>query len=112
MKYALPTNDGKTVSDVFGRAASFALYDTIDGSFAIVPNSGGNSEHGAGTGAASFLAEQGVKAVIAPEVGPKASAALVQAGIKILAAQEGKELGESLADYLVSDRVGKSFENQ
>jgi len=92
MKTAIPTDDGITVGRVFGRAKSFALYDSTDGSLSIVPNGGAGAEHGAGTGAASLLAELGVRAVAAPEVGPKAAAALSSAGIKIRTVPMGTEL--------------------
>ncbi|MBL8966536.1 MAG: NifB/NifX family molybdenum-iron cluster-binding protein [Spirochaetaceae bacterium] len=97
MKYAIPTDDGKTVGKVFGRAKSFALYDHGDGSYTILPNEGADSEHGAGTGAAAFLAEKGGRTVIAPEVGPKAASALASAGIAVAAAPAGIEIGEAMA---------------
>jgi predicted Fe-Mo cluster-binding NifX family protein len=97
MKYALPTDDGKTVSMVFGRAKSFAVYECEDADCAILENEGAESEHGAGTGAAAFLAEKGVEVVIAPEVGPKAAEALASAGIRVERAQAGATLADSLA---------------
>lgn len=100
MKYGLPTDDGGTVSAVFGRAKSFAIYDHADSSYAIVANDGANSEHGAGTGAAAFLAEKGVGVVIAPEVGPKAAEALKAAGIRIESVKAGVALGDAMADII------------
>lgn len=104
MKYALPTDDGKTVGKVFGRAARFALYDDSDSSFAILANDGIGAEHGAGTGAAAFLADKGVGMVIAPEIGPKADQALKSAGILTAVAAAGTELGEALAQFIVPGR--------
>jgi predicted Fe-Mo cluster-binding NifX family protein len=92
MKTAIPTDDGKTVGKVFGRAKSFAIHDSEDGSLTVVSNEGAGAEHGAGTGAASFLAERGVRAVAAPEVGPKAAAALAAAGIRIRTVPAGTDL--------------------
>lgn len=89
MKYALPTDDGSTVGAAFGRAASFAIYDTTDSSLVILKNAGIAAEHGAGTGAVAFLADKAVNAVIAPEIGPKALAALKSAGIRIETAPAG-----------------------
>jgi len=97
MKYGLPTDDGKTVGTVFGRAKSFAVYDQDDSSLVIVANAGAASEHGAGTGAAAFLTEKGVGAVIAPEVGPKAAMALQSAGILIERANAGMPLRDAIA---------------
>lgn len=96
MKIGIPTDDGKTVGRVFGRAKSFAVYDSEQKSLSILPNEGMNAEHGAGTGAASFLANLGVKAVAAPEVGPKAAAALNSAGIQIKMAEAGKEIAKTV----------------
>ncbi len=92
MKTAIPTDDDRTVGKVFGRAKSFAIHDSEDGSLTVVPNEGAGAEHGAGTGAATFLAESGIRAVAAPEVGPKAAAALAAAGIKIRTVPEGTDL--------------------
>ncbi|NLJ46748.1 MAG: dinitrogenase iron-molybdenum cofactor biosynthesis protein, partial [Treponema sp.] len=52
MKTAIPTDDDRTVGKVFGRAKSFAIHDSEDGSLTVVPNEGAGAEHGAGTGAA------------------------------------------------------------
>ena len=101
MKYALPTDDGKTVGKAFGRAKSFAIRDDGDSSCLIVDNGAANAEHGAGTGAAAFLADKGVGMVIAPEVGPKAAEALGNAGIRIEKAVAGRNVGEALADFVM-----------
>lgn len=92
MKYAVPTDDGKTVGQTFGRAASFAIFDQDDSSMMILANAGINAEHCAGTGAASFLADRGVGVVIAPEVGPKAAVALASARIRTEIAAAGTAL--------------------
>lgn len=104
MKYALPTDDGKTVGKVFGRAKSFALYDDADSSYVIAANEGVNAEHGAGTGAAAFLAEKRVDVLIAPEVGPKAAAALDAVSICIEITEAGRDLGEAMADVIVPSK--------
>jgi len=97
MKYGLPTDDDKTVGKVFGRAKSFAIYDNVDGSLTILANEGANSEHGAGTGAVAFLVERGIDAVVAPELGPKATETLKAAGVRIESAKAGTVLGEAAA---------------
>jgi len=104
MKYALPTDDGKTVGKVFGRAKGFAIYDDTDSSYVIAENSEIGSEHGAGTGTAAFLAETGIAIVIAPEIGPKAAEALERAGIKIVITKAGMALGEAMADAIVQSK--------
>lgn len=100
MKYALPTDDGKTVGKVFGRAKNFAIYDDTDSSLMIVANAGTSAEHGAGTGSAAFLADKGVRVVIAPEVGPKAEAALQTGGIRIEYADEGMNLMNAISGII------------
>ena len=92
MKYGIPTDDGRTVSAVFGRARSFAIYDEALPGFSVVENEGANSEHGAGTGAAAFLADKGVGVVLAPEVGPNAAEALKAGGIETRSARVGMDL--------------------
>lgn len=100
MKYALPTDDGKTVGKVFGRAKNFAIYDDADSSLTIVANAGTSAEHGAGTGSAAFLEEKGVGVVIAPEVGPKAEAALRAGGIRIAYADESMDLMKAISGFI------------
>ena len=102
MKYALPTDDGRTVGKVFGRAKSFAFYNDADSSYVIVANEGAKAEHGAGTGAAAFLAEKGINVLIAPEFGPKAEASLIAAGIHIKITDAGKDLGEAMEDIIAT----------
>lgn len=96
MTYGIPTDDGETVSAVFGRARSFAICDPGTKALAIVPNEGANSEHGAGTGAAAFLAEKGIEVVVAPEVGPKALEALRAAGIRVVSVPAGLDLDKAI----------------
>src|SRR5437763_1230385 len=57
-------------------------------------------EHGAGTGAAAFLADKGVGCVLAPEVGPKAAEALASAGIDIGRVDAGMALDAAIADSI------------
>lgn len=103
MKYALPTDDGSTVGSAFGRAASFAIYNTKDSSMTIMKNTGTAAEHGAGTGAVAFLVDKAVNAVIAPEIGPKAAEALRIAGIRIESAPAGMALRSAVDKTAVSD---------
>jgi predicted Fe-Mo cluster-binding NifX family protein len=95
MKYGLPTDDGKTVGGVFGRARSFAIYDDADSSLIVVPNEGIGAEHGAGTGAAAFLVQRGVGVVLAPEVGPKAASALAASGVRVEKVDQGTVLEDA-----------------
>lgn len=105
MKYAVPTDDGATVGKVFGRAASFAIYDQTDATLVVVANAGIQAEHGAGTGAAAFLAEKGIGAVIAPEVGVKAAAGLASARIAVHTATAGTPLREAIEAVIARNRL-------
>ncbi|MFH2114108.1 MAG: NifB/NifX family molybdenum-iron cluster-binding protein [Spirochaetota bacterium] len=102
MKYALPTDDGSTVGSAFGRAASFAIYNTNDSSMTILKNEGTAAEHGAGTGAVAFLADKAINAVIAPEIGPKTANALRIAGIRVETAVAGTPLHAAVDQMLVT----------
>jgi predicted Fe-Mo cluster-binding NifX family protein len=92
MTYAIPTDDGKTVGSAFGRALQFAVLSGEEGAYSLIENTGAASEHGAGIGAAVLLSERGVDCVLAPEIGPKAEAALKDAHIRIRAIGAGSQL--------------------
>lgn len=92
---AIATDDKRTVSAVFGRARYFAIFKG-DGSEPIFLEGSYDAEHGAGTGAASLLAEQGVEEAIGPEFGPKAQEALIRAGIALTIAKPGTAFAELL----------------
>jgi predicted Fe-Mo cluster-binding NifX family protein len=80
----------------FGRAAGFLVLQ--DGEIlAKLHNSSLNASHGAGTGAASLMAEHGVGTVISGAFGPKAHAALTELGITMLIAPAGLTAAEALA---------------
>jgi len=97
MRYAFPTDDGKTVGKVFGRARSFAIYEDGVPDPLILENGGASSEHGAGTGAVAFLAGKGVGFVFAPELGPKAAEAIKAAGIGSKTVDAGLSLEDAMA---------------
>jgi predicted Fe-Mo cluster-binding NifX family protein len=100
MIYAIPTDDGKTMGPAFGRALHFAVMEEDEGAYSLIENTGASSEHGAGIGAAALLAERGVGCVLAPEVGPKAEAALKSAHITIRTLAAGTPLAEAFKAIL------------
>ncbi|MFZ5562991.1 MAG: NifB/NifX family molybdenum-iron cluster-binding protein [Thermodesulfobacteriota bacterium] len=67
----------------FGRCAYFVIVDTDDMSVKAFPNDGAGLSGGAGVQAASFVASQGVSAVLTGNCGPKATQGLAAAGIRI-----------------------------
>ncbi len=75
MKIAVPaegTTLGVRAASVFGRCPFFVIYDTETATAIGVPNPGADAPGGAGIAAATFLVDEGVDLVLAPEVGPKA----------------------------------------
>lgn len=87
----IPTDDKKTVSEVFGRAEFFAIF--VDGKSEPEFIDGTTSqEHGAGTAAVSLLVNRCVERICAPKLGPKAEEALRLAKIDIKTVSPGTEL--------------------
>lgn len=72
------------VSDRFGRASKFIIYDTESDSFEMVDDSVSlNAPQGAGIQTAQNIARHGVSWVITGHCGPKAFAVLKRANIRV-----------------------------
>ena len=67
----------------FGRCAYFLIVDSDTGEFKSFENKGAHAGSGAGIQAAKIVIDQGVKAVITGNVGPKAFTTLKAAGINV-----------------------------
>jgi predicted Fe-Mo cluster-binding NifX family protein len=85
MRLAIPTKGTKglddVVSDVFGKARSFAIIEVAEGSITgveVASNPAAKYKHGAGPIAIKTLTEKGVTAVAARELGLGASTLLDQ----------------------------------
>jgi len=93
MIIAIPVSEGSLDSAVdprFGRAKNFLLYDTDSGAHECIENRQNlSAAQGAGIQSASLLVNRGAKALIAPNVGPKAHAVLAKAGVRIFSPGEG-----------------------
>jgi predicted DNA-binding protein (UPF0251 family)/predicted Fe-Mo cluster-binding NifX family protein len=83
----------------FGRAAGFLLADPTTGETGWLANRAAASAHGAGTAAVAALVRAGVRAVLAGEVGPKALAALTDAGIAVHPDLHGGTARDALARF-------------
>ena len=70
------------VSNIFGRAKYFALYDTESKELTFMDNPGASQPRGAGVAAVQAVADKGAKKVIAGHVGPNAAQALESNGIE------------------------------
>ena len=78
------------VDQRFGRAKSFAVYDTDSQEWSFLDNSVQlNAAQGAGIQTAEILARNGVQAVISGHCGPNAFRTLQAAGIKAYTGAEG-----------------------
>ena len=86
----------------FGRCAYFVVVNTEDMKFTAFPNEGVGLSGGAGVQAASFMASQGVSAVLTGNCGPKALQGLSAAGIKVYAGLSG-----SVADAVEKFKSGR-----
>lgn len=87
MKIAVPTDDGKTITEHFGRARSFVIFEAKDGEIISKETVDSNTPHVGGkhghTEDAWFIsALEGCQAIIAAGMGRKAIAYFEQAAIK------------------------------
>ncbi len=73
----------------FGRCQYFGFVDTESMNFEAIPNSFMMAGGGAGIQAAQFVVNQGAKAVITGNVGPKAYDVLAAGGIEIFTGASG-----------------------
>lgn len=113
IKIAFPTEGDQgikdVVSDVFGRAKSFTLVeisgDTISG-VEVVENPAGTYRHGAGPIVIKTLADMGVNAVAARELGPGASALVEHHGMRRFMVRSGVSVEEAVKDVLKQTRKG------
>jgi predicted Fe-Mo cluster-binding NifX family protein len=74
------------VQDRFGRAAMFTILDLESGQEEVINGPGVGAGGGAGVATAQALAERGVSAVVAGNLGPNAAAVLRASGILCYAA--------------------------
>ncbi len=113
MRIAVPTNGGginDTVAPVFGRAAAFFIADVDEkGNITnqkVIQNSAAMAGGGAGPMAVQTLINEGVEAIIAPQVGPNAFGAIQAAGIKLYQVAPGTPVGEAIK-AVTSGSVGQ-----
>ena len=96
MRIAIPTNGGgfnDSVAPVFARAPAFYIADIDENgnvvSEKVVQNPASTAGGGAGPMAVQALINEGVEAIVAPQVGPNALGALQAAGIKLYQVNPG-----------------------
>ncbi len=104
MKIGIPTRGNDLSADVeqrFGRCPMFLIVDSATMDFHLVDNSAALMGGGAGVRAAQQVVDEGVDAVIAGEVGPKAYEVLDRANIKVYARVTGS--ARDAIDMVMSD---------
>lgn len=102
MKIAICASDSSPASLVderFGRCTCFMIWDPDTKSYEVLCNNVTEASHGAGTGSTQALLQKNVGIVVSQRVGPKAFAALEQAGVKILSGVSGKTVEAALQSY-------------
>ncbi|MGI6452168.1 MAG: NifB/NifX family molybdenum-iron cluster-binding protein [Syntrophomonadaceae bacterium] len=92
-------SNSSPVDSRFGRCNYFMIWDQDTREFESISNNGTEAAHGAGTGAVQNLVKNGVGVLITQRVGPKAFAALSQAGIKVFSRGEAETVEEALKSY-------------
>ena len=84
----------------FGRAPRFLVIDGDSGEIlGTIGNPAADAAHGAGTGAASLMRQEEIKAVISGRFGPKAFDALNALGIQAWIAPPGLTAGGALEAF-------------
>jgi predicted Fe-Mo cluster-binding NifX family protein len=124
MKIAVPTNDGKSISEHFGRSESFLVYEVENGQIKSretranlmnhsheqgdchLHTGGGQQSH---AGILSALA--GCDVVLCAGMGQRAAEALATSGITPVVVAASADAGEAVAAYLAGKLVssGRSF---
>ncbi|GAB6101692.1 NifB/NifX family molybdenum-iron cluster-binding protein [Thermococcus atlanticus] len=113
MRIAIPTNGGgmnDTVAPVFGRATAFFIADVDENgnitNSKVIQNTAANAPGGAGPMAVQTLINEGVEAIIAPQVGPNALGAIQAAGIRLYQVAPGTPVEEAVK-AVTSGSVGQ-----
>ena len=122
MKIAIPTNDGTSISEHFGRSAGFLIFETENGKVSgqeIASNQHGHSHahhHGAEGSSAEaqhhhegiLSALAGCKVVICAGIGQRAAQALKAGGInEIILAEPGSAV-DAVSDFLAGKLISKA----
>jgi predicted Fe-Mo cluster-binding NifX family protein len=111
MLVAIPTDGDDLSGNVdqrFGRCSRFLLVDSETREFRVLANPAAVQSGGAGVTAAQTVIDQGARAVIAGEVGPKAYDVLQRAGVKVYARITGsaRDALDLLSSQMVEDADG------
>ncbi|WP_196593441.1 NifB/NifX family molybdenum-iron cluster-binding protein [Pectinatus sottacetonis] len=101
MKITIPADD-KTVqskvSQTFGRARYFIIYNTEAKTSRCIENKAASSQGGAGIKAAQIVADNGGEVLITPQCGQNAADVLQEANIKVYKSIEGT-VEQNITDF-------------
>jgi len=105
MKIAIPVNDKSLetlVSESFGRANYFFIFDTENNESIIIDNTATNAQGAAGIKAAQTIVDENINILITPQCGQNAANVLKSADIKLY-----KAINNSIQDNLNAFNEGK-----
>ena len=92
----------------FGRASGFVLFDTESNTYDYLDNSAQvDLAQGAGIQTAQVVADSGALLLITGRVGPKAEAALKQAGVNVFFSEQ-ETVAQALQEYQASGQGGRA----
>lgn len=92
MRIGIPANIedvNSPVSDNFGRAAFYFIYDDKENRGEFIANTAAMSQGGAGIKAAQIIVDSGAGVVITPQMGENAAAVLKSAKMELYLSKEG-----------------------
>jgi len=99
MKTAIPTNDKINISNIFGRAEYFFVFDE-SGTVEIIDNRENAAlPGGAGINTAQTLLKNGVNRIITIDFGPKAKDAIKDKNVEIIIINEEKTIDDLINQY-------------
>lgn len=113
MKIAVPAEEPDLqalVSDDFGHAAFFVIYDTEDGSWEAFPNDAPEAGVGAGIMAAETIVKLAPQVVLTGGIGPHGIKKLRSADIKVVQDEEGT-VWSSIQGYIKKHPECKAAES-
>ena len=105
MKIAMPVDDRSmetSISQHFGRAPFFLIYDTGSKESIFLDNSAATSQGGAGIKAAQIIVDNKVGALLTPRCGENAAEVINKANIKMF-----KAINDSIKDNIDALNAGK-----
>lgn len=108
MKIIIPVDKSEITSPVsnsFGRAVYFIVYDSDKETFTVIDNEATNSHGGAGIKAAQTVVDQKADVLITPRCGENAAKILNMANIVIYQSMEGNT--KANIDYLRAGTLSK-----